>query len=62
MGLHNLDRIFIEKLDRVLPAHWSRGNPIDIIGDADAARYCDALACLDRNAKDGLLIARPWQR
>ena len=44
------------KLDRALPAHWSRGNPIDIIGDADAARYRDALACLDKKTTDGLVI------
>ena len=33
----------IAKLDAVLPATWSHGNPIDIIGDADAARYAKAL-------------------
>jgi acetyltransferase len=31
------------RLDAVLPAAWSRGNPIDIIGDAPAQRYVDAL-------------------
>ena len=30
-------------LDKVLPATWSHGNPIDIIGDADGARYAAAL-------------------
>ena len=30
-------------LDRVLPPTWSRANPIDIIGDADPARYQAAL-------------------
>ena len=30
-------------LDKVLPATWSRGNPVDIIGDADGARYTAAL-------------------
>ena len=33
----------IAKLDAVLPATWSHANPIDIIGDADAARYAKAL-------------------
>ena len=28
-----------DALDRVLPPTWSRSNPVDIIGDADAARY-----------------------
>ena len=33
-------------LDECLPATWSRGNPVDIIGDAPAARYQDALRVL----------------
>ena len=28
---------------RVLPATWSHGNPIDIIGDAPGERYAAAL-------------------
>jgi len=28
----------LEALNNVLPPHWSRGNPVDILGDADAAR------------------------
>ncbi|MEA2941469.1 MAG: acetyltransferase, partial [Bradyrhizobium sp.] len=35
-----------EKLDAVLPPTWSRSNPIDIIGDADPARYAAALEVL----------------
>lgn len=30
-------------LNRVLPPTWSHGNPVDIAGDADAARYTAAL-------------------
>ena len=33
-------------LDAVLPANWSRANPVDIIGDAPAARYVAALQAL----------------
>lgn len=33
-------------LDPVLPPNWSRANPIDIIGDASAARYGAALSAL----------------
>ena len=29
----------VAKLDKVLPANWSRANPIDIIGDATPKRY-----------------------
>ena len=33
----------IGRLDRVLPATWPRANPVDIIGDAPAERYAEAL-------------------
>ena len=33
-------------LDQVLPSNWSRGNPIDIIGDASVTRYQQALSIL----------------
>ncbi len=36
----------IARLDRVLPATWSRGNPVDIIGDAPGSRYAAALETL----------------
>ncbi len=45
-------------LDKVLPPTWSRGNPVDIIGDADAARYRNAIDILIKDdSNDGLLIA-----
>jgi acetyltransferase len=34
------------QLDAVLPPTWSGSNPIDIVGDADAARYVAALEVL----------------
>ena len=40
------------ELDRVLPANWSHGNPVDIIGDAPAQRYVDALHALARHPQD----------
>jgi len=36
----------IDKLDAVLPATWSRGNPVDIIGDAPGERYASAMRAL----------------
>ena len=36
----------VEALNAVLPATWSRGNPIDIIGDAPGERYAAALEAL----------------
>jgi acetyltransferase len=47
----------IAALDRVLPSTWSRGNPIDIIGDASGERYRAALEAVanDRNV-DALIV------
>lgn len=44
-------------LNAMLPPHWSRGNPIDILGDAGADRYQRAveIAAADPNS-DGLLV------
>lgn len=35
-----------EKLNAILPPTWSGSNPIDIVGDADAARYAAVLEVL----------------
>ena len=47
----------IAKYNAFLPGPWSRGNPVDILGDADAARYAKALevAAQDPNS-DGMLV------
>jgi acetyltransferase len=45
------------KLDAVLPPTWSRANPVDIVGDADAERYARALEVLqDDTANDAVLV------
>ena len=47
----------ITDLNRLLPATWSRGNPVDIIGDASGKRYADALTTLIRDAEvDAILV------
>ena len=47
----------IERLDAVLPATWSRGNPVDIIGDAPPERYADALRIVgEDNGIDAILV------
>jgi acetyltransferase len=47
----------IQTLNGFLPTHWSHGNPIDILGDADPERYTKTLevAVKDPNS-DGLLV------
>jgi acetyltransferase len=47
----------IGRLDTVLPATWSRANPVDIIGDAHADRYRHALqAMLADDTQDAILV------
>ncbi len=47
----------IEKLSAVVPPHWSHSDPVDILGDADSARYGAAtqIVLADKQV-DGLLV------
>ena len=46
----------VARLKDALPANWSHANPVDLIGDADAARYDAAVsACLADPGVDGVL-------
>ena len=47
----------LELLNESLPANWSHGNPVDIIGDASPVRFRTAVkACLDDPNVDGVLV------
>lgn len=47
----------LAQLDAVLPANWSRGNPVDLVGDAPVERYTRALDLLLRAPEvDGVLF------
>jgi acetyltransferase len=47
----------IAALDAALPPHWSHGNPIDVLGDADPERYGRAIEiALADPGSDGLLV------
>jgi acetyltransferase len=46
--LANLSPQAMDQLNAILPRTWSRGNPVDIIGDAPAERYIGALEILLR--------------
>ena len=48
----------ITALDQVLPANWSRANPVDIIGDAPAQRYVDALTVLQQEHESAILFVQ----
>jgi acetyltransferase len=47
----------VESLNKVLPPFWSRGNPLDVLGDAKEDRYKAVVeACIDDDNVDGLLV------
>ena len=47
----------LEALDAALPATWSHGNPIDIIGDATGERYAAALEALTADPGIDAIVA-----
>lgn len=51
----------VVRLSKVLPPHWSKQNPVDLLGDAGPERYQVALAeCLaDENCHGVLVILTP---
>jgi acetyltransferase len=47
----------LARLNRVLPATWSRNNPVDIIGDAPPGRYIEAFkALMEDKGVDAILV------
>lgn len=56
--LATLDSAMLARLDAVLPANWSRGNPVDIIGDAPAERYAAALEALLHDRSSAVLFVQ----
>ena len=55
--LAKLSEKTMDMLNGVLPSFWSKGNPIDVLGDARADRYKAAVeACLNDDTIDGVLI------
>ncbi|MGS5085042.1 bifunctional acetate--CoA ligase family protein/GNAT family N-acetyltransferase [Hydrogenophaga sp. A37] len=54
--LATLDDAMLARLDAVLPGNWSRDNPVDIIGDAPAARYVAALDALAHDTGSAVLF------
>jgi acetyltransferase len=55
--LAQLSEESMKMLNAALPPYWSRGNPLDILGDADVARYELAVkTCIADPKVDGLLV------
>ncbi|HXF15543.1 MAG TPA: GNAT family N-acetyltransferase [Burkholderiales bacterium] len=56
LPLAQLSAPTVQALSKTLPVNWSHGNPLDLIGDADAGRYETAVsACLADQNVDGVL-------
>jgi acetyltransferase len=56
LTLATLSQNTMDTLNQVLPPTWSHGNPVDVIGDANAERYEAAIsACLKDENVDGVL-------
>ena len=46
----------LKELSALLPLHWSHHNPVDVLGDADAARFARALRIVAKDdSVDGVL-------
>ncbi len=47
----------MQSLNALLPPHWSRNNPVDVLGDAGADRYAKTLEIVARDPNsDGMLV------
>lgn len=56
LQMAELSEATLARLNEVLPSNWSHGNPVDVIGDAQADRYRHAVAaCLEDPNVDGVL-------
>ncbi|TSE26706.1 Succinate--CoA ligase ADP-forming subunit alpha [Tepidimonas sediminis] len=56
--LATLHETTVRRLDEVLPGNWSRANPVDIIGDAPAQRYVEALRILREDRDSAILFVQ----
>jgi acetyltransferase len=55
--LAELSEETIEGLNQLLPSHWSHNNPVDVLGDASAERYCKTVEIVSRDSNnDGVLV------
>ena len=59
--LVNLSEETLQKLNTLLPAYWSHGNPVDVLGDAQPIRYAKATEIVleDKNVDAVLVILTP---
>ncbi|MDT8272003.1 MAG: CoA-binding protein [Desulfomonilia bacterium] len=51
LSVEPLEEPLIEKLDRILPAYWSRGNPLDLVAPARVSVITDTITELMEHAQ-----------
>jgi acetyltransferase len=57
LPLAELSKQTLDDVGKVCPPTWSWGNPVDIIGDADTARYANVLAAVGKAPEvKGILV------
>lgn len=57
LELSQLKEKTLAGLDEILPPHWSKGNPVDILGDATPERYAEVTnCCFEAVEIDGMLV------
>jgi acetyltransferase len=57
LELAALSKQTLEDLNKILPAAWSHGNPIDVLGDAPPARFRQTLDVIAKDpGADGMLV------
>lgn len=57
LELANLSKKTLDEIAKVVPPTWSLGNPVDIIGDADTARYANVLRIVGNAPEvNGILV------
>lgn len=55
--LAELSEETMKAFDELLPPHWSHNNPVDILGDAEPARYAKSLEIAARDPHiDGMMV------
>lgn len=55
--LAQLSETTLATLDSLLPSFWSKNNPVDLLGDADAKRFAQAIQVVGRDPlNDGVLV------
>jgi len=56
LNIAPLPKNIVAELDKILPSHWSKRNPVDVLGDALAERYESCLKILSKQKFYDILV------